>query len=97
MDLIRVNEMKIKVTEKHLKFGNKIEISDCPIALALKDAGFKDPLVGYKSISFVNEEGNIERLTLPKGAKTFVARVTNRIPVEIPFEFELNWRGPDES
>lgn len=48
---------KVKVTAEHIKKGLKEDPCNCPIALALKDAGYKEVLVRGSEIEFDSTNG----------------------------------------
>lgn len=80
--------MTIEVTEQHIKKGNAGSCGSCPIALALKDAGFKHPVVDHSSFCYIMVGGGIKKLSLPYNAIDFIVRFDSGKKVH-PFSFEL--------
>ncbi len=79
----------IKVSKEHIKYGFRRSAWACPIAMALRDAGFDSPEVLDCIIIFKNESGGYVETTLPFPARNFVRRYDKWLKCE-PFEFELN-------
>lgn len=74
----------IKVTQDNIN-NAKVNLTDCPVALALKDAGFNNPIVdctGFRAKGF--------RGDFPDKANDFTRLFDARKPVE-PFWFELEY------
>lgn len=83
--------MKIEVKEKHIKKGKPRNSCDCPIALAMKDAGLKDCFV---ECLFVDISNNLETYTmvnLPAKVSQFIHDFDEGLEVS-PFEFELDYQ-----
>lgn len=82
--------MKIQVLQSHIDNGARIyKWETNPIALALKDAGFKNTYANWGSgvISCSNtESGSVH--SMPVEVKQWLIRYDNFITVE-PFEFEM--------
>lgn len=49
-------KIKISVKRKHIKQGGGC-VDNCPIALAIKDAGFEYPFVNANRIAFKSKDG----------------------------------------
>jgi hypothetical protein len=84
--------VKIQVTEEDIKNGTPCQDWCCPIALALRRAGFLAAKVG-RSRCFVQSAGDDETCTwrqpaLPADAREFVRDFDEGYPVD-PFEFDL--------
>ena len=77
----------IEVTAEDIAEGYQCDSFQCPIALALKRAGFAAPTVGATCFS----EGDGEDIDLPEQARDFVFRFDGkgRGPIE-PFSFTVN-------
>lgn len=79
--------MIIKVTKKHIKRGRPADGRQCPIALALKDATFPNPLVREKYIMI--EGDYYERIfILSQSCKQFIKKFDAGGPVK-PFSFKV--------
>jgi hypothetical protein len=78
--------MKVVVTRQHILDGKKVRTRACPVALALRDSGWKEPVVG---VSICWEDGVGKPFVLPLKVQSFTNRFDNGLPVE-PFEFELS-------
>jgi hypothetical protein len=65
--------VKIHVTQEHIEKGRS-SYAHCPIALAMKDAGFKAPRVWKDRASWIGRTGIRRRKRLPRKAVEFVAR-----------------------
>ena len=77
--------MKIIVTEQDIENGVPNHKCQCPIALAVKRAGFKDVYVHRKTITIGDH-----RQELPEDAKIFVSLFDQMAwHVIKPFEFNL--------
>jgi hypothetical protein len=77
--------MKISVTKEHIKKGKPTFPSACPIALALKDAGFTTPIV---IDTFMREEEADIYYDLPRSCSRFIRRFDTKKSVK-PFNFIL--------
>jgi hypothetical protein len=78
--------LKISVTQHHIDTGVRGNCKSDPIALALIDAGFKNPWVGP---SYVRIAGGV-KINLPAEAMDFIDVFDNRPEESRPFEFELS-------
>lgn len=76
--------MVIKVTRQCIAKAGKSS-SNCPIALALKEAGLKRVLVG----SFFYWQGDENSKDLPIKAQKFIRAYDDGLKVH-PFQFRLN-------
>ena len=78
--------MKIIVTEEDIIKGVPNHKCKCPIALAVKRAGFKDVYVHKKAITIGDH-----RQDLPEEAKIFVGMFDQYMGAQYvePFEFEI--------
>lgn len=93
--------MKIQVTQQHIDESRKRLVAvdpnhppkvscNCPIVVAMEDAGFKSVEVGGETVSFISCLGHgVRRLNIPWNALEFVVRFDNDQEVK-PFEFELD-------
>lgn len=80
-----VPNLKVKVTQKHIANGEPHDGDSCPIALALKQQGFRGVDVNYDSATFMDGDFTVY-LTLPKVAQKFVSSFDEEEEVK-PFEF----------
>jgi hypothetical protein len=83
----------INVTQTHLTNGISISPVDCPIALALKDAGFKKPVVGsygiYRNLrEYFNLQYYLPVCIFHFSIKNIISNIDRRKTVE-PFSFEV--------
>lgn len=77
--------IKVSVTQKHIDEGVKSDNKTCPIALALKELGFKNPSVGCDSALI---EKTVYRL--PIDAENFIDKLDFFGKKSVaPFKFEL--------
>ena len=76
--------MRIQVTQEHIDKGERMRGRQCPIALALRDAGISDPTVFTSSIDFGERT-----VVSPDDVEAFVRRFDagNRVR---PFWFDLD-------
>jgi hypothetical protein len=79
--------MRITVTKKHIKRGRPSESDFCPIALALKSVGVKNPNVDADTIDGLRRGTNFTKSTPDKLAR-FIARFDDGNPVK-PFSFDI--------
>jgi hypothetical protein len=75
--------MKVKITRRHINKARPRNPDYCPIALALKELGYKTAWVDHM-FAHINKE----ELPLPKEAAAFAISFDGDYPVE-PMEFEL--------
>lgn len=75
--------MKIQVTEDDIRFGERGECTDCPVARAISRATKREAYVDSYDIC----SGSYDWFT-PEAVRTFIARFDSGQPVE-PFTFEL--------
>ncbi len=91
--------MKISVTADHIINGKRAKCMECPVALALRDAGVKGVKVG--SLAFYRENDEYSegpRVEHPYRVLRFIEQFdTHRVPGSIlqkpdlsPFEFEVD-------
>ncbi len=79
--------MKITVTADHIAKGERGCICKCPIALAMKSLGYKNPWVECNKI-YWDVGWNSYKKEMPPSAKEFIKAFDIGLPVE-PFEFEF--------
>ena len=83
-------EVTVKVLDRHIQKGKPNKCAECPIALALVDAGFDRPWVDHSLVHyFAKPDGVREELYhfwLPGDAVGFVEDFDEGKPVK-PFEF----------
>src|SRR6185312_5049081 len=88
--------MKIEVTQTHIEEGRRrsrfyggpdFPSEACPIALALRDAGFESPRVTMTQI-ITDSLGWSGAIPIPEEAATFVHLFDTERPVK-PFTFDL--------
>lgn len=77
----------INVTQKNINEG-VINLTDCPVALALKDAGFTEVTVGALGCHMT--ESNNKLVLFPEIANKFTDMYDCRKPVR-PFTFTLEY------
>jgi hypothetical protein len=76
--------LKVKVTQKHINNGKPRKAAFCPIALALKESGYKGVDVG----DIINVKfGKFKPVYYNKRAEEFVSKFDDYQTVK-PFEFE---------
>lgn len=79
--------MLVHVTEKHIKDGKPRRSKECPLAMAIKEAGnYSLVTVGVTAV-VVNRDVT-KRLELPESAAMFRHDFDMNLPVQ-PFSFEL--------
>ena len=78
--------MKISVIQHHINTGVRGNCKSDPIALALIDAGFKNPWVGP---SYVRIDGGV-KINLPAEALDFIDVFDNDPDRAEPFTFEVS-------
>lgn len=78
--------MKIKVTQEHIIAGEVGSYCECPIALALRDAGFVGVSIGY-TVSVA--KGHVPMLTTA-AMQDFIRAFDQDEGVE-PVELEVPW------
>lgn len=74
--------MKIKVERRHIQKGKRADCYKCPVALALKEAGYKGVEVGDGFVEFDGITYNMRRGT------RFIRRFDNNLSVK-PTTIEL--------
>ena len=79
--------MKIQVTQEHIDKGHVVRACLCPIALAVKDKGYKFASVGPTEVSYSNSQEESSTEGLPSEAIAFVQSFDSGHSVK-PFEFE---------
>lgn len=77
--------MIVKVTGKHIKKG-KSSTQRCPVALALKDAGVKDPSVSYGGIFCYGANDQNVFVHPPRSVQRFIVAFDHKKKVK-PFSF----------
>lgn len=79
--------MEIKVTQAHINAGKRSSPCECPVSLALKDAGVREPMVTGWGI----QSGHPARIRvpLPPSVWSFAVCFDDGQDVE-PFEFEIS-------
>lgn len=80
--------MRIKVTEIHIRLGKEGEPCLCPVALALRDAGFWRAEVGSNEVTY---DGAL--IPLPDEAHDFICDFDTYKDVT-PFEFDFPLEAP---
>lgn len=79
--------MIIRVTQEHINKGVRGSCRNCPVALAMEDAGIYKPRVGIDLSGTINDEKY--RWFLPKEVARFMHEFDNLTMNEAPFEFEI--------
>ena len=87
-----MERMKIRVTREHIRRGRRCDSTECPLALAMREAGLYEPAVSkdvcYWGSSY-NDPQPYGTARLPDQAQAFINRFDEDLTGE-PFEFELN-------
>ena len=79
--------MKISVTQEDIAMGRRMDICECPIALAMRRCGMEDPAVdGWVAYRSAHDS---KGAALPDSARRFVQRFDGLESVS-PFEFEVD-------
>jgi hypothetical protein len=78
-------KLEIKVSRKHIAKGT---CEQCPITLAIKDAGGKNSRANYKNIEFTTSNGSYLIGKTPPIAKAFMLKFDNNKKVK-PMTFVL--------
>jgi hypothetical protein len=79
--------LTINVTQKHIDAGEHCECKSCPVALALKEAGATDVIVGFGQMAF-SFNGKGYQIPAPHAIADFIYHFDKRSPVS-PFTFTL--------
>ena len=77
----------VNVTEENIRNGRRLQGSSCPVALALQDMGFKEPLVDSRIFWFSKQPNAIIKLS--RRAQRFIADFDSYRGVA-PFSFRPN-------
>lgn len=85
-----VIEKTIRVQAGHIKLGLKNRPMQCPIARAVRGAGFVEPIVCLGEICARRGALTRYRAILPASAMQFIDDFDNGKPVE-PFEFAVKF------
>lgn len=82
---------RIKVSRQHILSAIKRDPDECPIAKAIRDAGF-DAIVSVESVDIFPTNLTIVpiRVTLPAAAQDFTVKFDTGRHVD-PFEFDLDY------
>jgi hypothetical protein len=80
--------MIIFVTADHIKRGRIASARNCPVALAMKDAGFSFASVGLSQCGGLTKDDVFLQFDVPPVVLAFIETFEERKPVE-PFAFEL--------
>lgn len=62
--------MKISVTQEHIDNADFSTSGECAVALAFKDNGYPDVLVGYSTLNLFGDYSDIR--ILPEGVTEFI-------------------------
>jgi hypothetical protein len=84
--------MLITVTQEHIERGKKKNCAECPVALALHDAGFPDAYVSFDRV-WASPDDRLNNYNcllafLPILVRVWISNFDSGKHVE-PFEFEL--------
>jgi hypothetical protein len=83
-------KMKIEVTAEDIKNGIRTLKCDCPVALALKRAGLREPIVNCDKVFFFPKLHSPQDIRpLPKKVTAFIRKFDDNRPVQ-PFSFCLS-------
>jgi hypothetical protein len=85
--------LKITVTQEHIENGEACSSDSCPLALALKEAGFKNAFVGGGYIFFDSRDPD-RYIAMRWDIYDFVRDFDTKKPVR-PFTFELKNIPPE--
>jgi len=79
----------VSVTKSDIERGSRPSTRDCPVARALRAAGFTDPAVGMRAFTY-GDLGERVMGYLPEEATRFIAAYDFREPVE-PLSFYVEY------
>ena len=79
---------KVKVTVECIRAGKQRQPCHCPVAIALRDAGFKHPSVQQTMFSYCYVKDQKRCKDLPVEARQFIADFDSGKKVD-PFEFNV--------
>jgi hypothetical protein len=86
-----VSILIIEVTQQDIDAGQRFDCEACPIALALRRAGFADAEVGHSAAwRTPDEQWEHQTTRLPYEAQNFIKRFDTLQAVE-PFKFDIPW------
>ncbi len=83
--------MKITVTQNDINSGYRYSCNQCPVALAIKRAMGRTPIVGCFRVTFEDEAGRVPyepAYELPFDVREAIQHFDNGAQID-PFEFEL--------
>lgn len=85
--------MIIKVTANDIAKGIPTHVRECPVARALRRAGFKNVGVGR---TYLTVDGGKKEISTPDNVVAFVQAFDREITraQAVPFSFEVPWRKP---
>lgn len=83
--------MKIQVTQEHIDKGEQCESGYCPIALAMKDAGFQNPCVSANQVDWHSPENEweVRWAYLPHEVQVFILNFDDDKSRVRPFAFDI--------
>lgn len=85
--------MKVKITDDHIRYGQRGNCKKCPIAIALTEMGY-DVRVLHSYVEFFDKHGFTE-VPLPRIAQDFIERFDS-YENPAPFEFDLELSTDDQ-
>jgi hypothetical protein len=80
--------LTVRVTKEHIQRGRRGEEESCPLALAVREAGYHGALVGELSWRPHPDIHEWNTLQLPEAASQFIRLFDNNLPVK-PATFRL--------
>ena len=66
--------MKVEVTAQHLRQGHRYDPYNCPVALAIKKAGYSEVAVTRKQLTYRRRSNARSKIATPKRVAQFVTR-----------------------
>ena len=80
----------VVVNEEHIRFGRQHDCCNCPVALALRDAGVMWTAVTPSEISVCAEnDGAVSQIVTPFRVRDFISVFDHGLPAE-PFSFDID-------
>lgn len=79
----------IQVTADHIARGKPRSPCHCPVALALREAGFPNASVGVTVFVLNRQENDDECIPLPEPALIFIPAFDEGCPDLQPFSFQI--------
>ena len=74
--------LRLQVSAQHIRLGKRANPNDCPVALALTDAGYKLPCVSYPFFYGYAANGMPQHFDYDEGVRQFVTAFDDGADVE---------------